>query len=80
MSKDENSGKTATITKIEDLLMAFATDIIPVLRDHFYDQEDILKDVLGNELLDWENDQDLKEDWQEDKDVFKEILKKAFGV
>ena len=80
MSKDENSGKMATITKIEDLQMAFATDIIPVLRDHFYDQEDILKDVLGNEFLDWENDQDLREDWQEDKGVFKEILKKAFDV
>ena len=64
----------------EDLQMVFATDIIPVLRDHFYDQEDILKDILGNEFLDWENDQDLKEDWQEDKEIFKEILKKAFGV
>ena len=80
MSKDENSGQTGSITKIEDLQMAFATDIIPVLRDHFYDQEDILKDILGNEFLDWENDQDLKEDWQEDKEIFKEILKKAFGV
>ena len=80
MSKDENSGQTGSITKIEDLQMAFATDIIPVLRDHFYDQEDILKDVLGNEFLDWENDQDLKEDWQEDKEIFKEILKKAYGV
>ena len=80
MTKDENSGETEIIKKIEDLQMAFATDIIPVLRDHFYDQEDILKDILGNEFLDWENDQDLKEDWQEDKEIFKEILKKAFGV
>ena len=80
MTKDENSGETEIIKKIEDLQMAFATDIIPVLRDHFYDQEDILMDVLGNEFLDWENDQDLKEDWQEDKEIFKEILKKAFGV
>ena len=80
MTKDENSGETEIIKKIEDLQMAFATDIIPVLRDHFYDQEDILMDVLGNEFLDWENDQDLKEDWQEDKDIFKEILKKAYGV
>jgi 5-methylcytosine-specific restriction protein B len=80
MTKDENSGETEIIKKIEDLQMAFATDIIPVLRDHFYDQEDILMDVLGNEFLDWENDQDLKEDWQEDKEIFKEILKKAYGV
>ena len=80
MVKDENSGKTEPMTKIKDLQLAFSTDVLPLLRDYFYDTTDVLySEILKNEFLEQETE-DLKEDWQKDSDIFVATLKKVFDV
>jgi len=80
MVKDENSGKTEPMTKIKDLQLAFSTDVLPLLRDYFYDNTDVLSsEILKNEFLEQETE-DLKEEWQKDSDIFVATLKKVFDV
>jgi len=80
MVKDENSGKTEPMTKITDLQLAFSTDILPLLRDYFYDNTDVLySEILKNEFLESETE-NLKEEWQKDSGIFVDTLKKAFDV
>ncbi len=74
-----NNGKS--IDSTEELQFVFATDIIPLLRDYFYDDEESLKEILGGEFIDWENlHRDMKEDWQEKTTVFTKTLEDAFGI
>ena len=79
MVKDENSTKAEPMTKIKDLQLAFSTDVIPLLRDYFYDNFDALSEILNNEFLEAETE-NLKEEWQIDSDIFVDTLKKAFDV
>ncbi len=70
-----------SIDSTEDLQFVFATDIIPLLRDYFYDDENSLKEILGEQFIDWNNPhRDMKDDWQEDPQVFLNTLKDAFGI
>ncbi len=70
-----------SIDSTEDLQFVFATDIIPLLRDYFYDDENSLKEILGEQFIDWDNPhRDMKDDWQEDPQVFLNTLKDAFGI
>ena len=68
--------------KIKDLRFAFATDVIPVIRDYFYADEDELRDVLSDQFINWNDDArgDLIDDWQDDDGKFKVAIKSAFHV
>jgi 5-methylcytosine-specific restriction endonuclease McrBC GTP-binding regulatory subunit McrB len=70
------------IQKVADLRFAFATDVIPVLRDYFYADEDELRDVLNGQFINWSDDArgDLIDDWQDDDGKFKVAIKSAFNV
>jgi 5-methylcytosine-specific restriction endonuclease McrBC GTP-binding regulatory subunit McrB len=70
------------IDNIRDLRFAFATDVIPVLRDYFYADEEELRDVLNGQFINWSDDArgDLIDDWQDDDAKFKEAISTAFDV
>ena len=70
------------ITTINELQFVFATDIIPLLRDYFYDSDDDLMEVLGEEFIDWNegSDRNLKEDWQNNSEIFRTAIKKAYAI
>jgi 5-methylcytosine-specific restriction protein B len=70
------------ITEIKELQFVFATDIIPLLRDYFYDSDDDLKEVLGEQFIDWDegSDRNVKEDWQDDAETFRTAIKEAYNV
>jgi 5-methylcytosine-specific restriction protein B len=70
------------IDNIKDLRFVFATDVIPLLRDYFYADEDELRDVLNGQFINWDADArgDLIDDWQDDDGKFKEAIESAFDV
>ena len=70
------------ITEIKELQFIFATDIIPLLRDYFYDSDDDLKDVLGEQFIDWNegSDRDVNKDWQNNSETFRTAIKEAYDV
>ena len=70
------------ITEIRDLQFVFATDIIPLLRDYFYDSDDDLKEVLGEQFIDWNegSDRNVEEDWQNNPEIFRTAIEKAYDV
>ena len=70
------------ITEIKELQFVFATDIIPLLRDYFYDSDDDLKEVLGEQFIDWDegSDRTVKEDWQNNIETFRIAIKQAYDV
>ena len=70
------------IDSIKELQFVFATDVIPLLQDYFYADEDALKDVLSNQFIDWGDDEtgDLLTDWQDDDGKFKAAIKSAFDI
>ena len=71
--------KEKAITDIEELQFVFATEIIPLLRDYFYDSDDDLKEVLGEQFIDWNEDSDrnVKDDWQDNAETFRIAIKEA---
>jgi len=74
-----DGGKSIDSTR--DLQFVFATDIIPLLRDYFYDDEESLKEILGGEFINWESlHRNVKEDWQGEPENFITTLKDAFGI
>jgi 5-methylcytosine-specific restriction endonuclease McrBC GTP-binding regulatory subunit McrB len=68
------------ITKISDLQMVFAYDIIPLLRDYFYDDESKLTSIFGNHWFD--ENKDINKDWQgsSNTEKFRNNLHTSFGV
>lgn len=70
------------ITEIKELQFVFATDIIPLLRDYFYDSDDDLKEVLGEQFIDWDegSNRNVKKDWQNNLETFRAVIKKAYNV
>ena len=70
------------ITKISDLQMVFAYDIIPLLRDYFYDDESKLTSIFGNHWFD--KNKDINKDWQGSSNTntekFRDNLHTSFGV
>jgi len=64
------------ITTKKELQFAFAYDIVPLLKDYFYDDDKILKKILGNQFID-ENRNVLLE-WTENESVFMKSLEKAY--
>ena len=70
------------ITEIKELQFVFATDIIPLLRDYFYDSDDDLKEVLGEQFIDWNegSNRNVMEDWQNNPETFRIAIKKAYDV
>jgi hypothetical protein len=70
------------IDNIAELRFAFATDVIPVLRDYFYADEEELRDILSGQFINWNDDAhgDLINDWQDDDGKFKDAIKSAFDV
>jgi 5-methylcytosine-specific restriction protein B len=70
------------ITDIKELQFVFATDIIPLLRDYFYDSDDDLKEVLGGQFIDWDegSDRNLKDDWQDNAETFRTVIEEAYDI
>ena len=70
------------ITEIKELQFVFATDIIPLLRDYFYDSDDDLKEVLGEQFIDWNegSNRNVIEDWQNNSETFRTAIKEAYDV
>ena len=68
------------INEISDLQMVFAYDIIPLLRDYFYDDESKLIDIFGKDWFDENND--ISKNWQGPNNTKKFInnLETSFGV
>lgn len=68
------------LTKISDLQMVFAHDIIPLLRDYFYDDESKLMNIFGDHWFD--KNKDINKDWQGSVNIgkFRDNIKKSFGV
>ena len=68
------------INKISDLQMVFAYDIIPLLRDYFYDDESKLIGIFGKDWFDENND--ISKNWQGPNNTKKFInnLETSFGV
>jgi len=64
------------ITTVEELQFAFAYDIVPLLKDYFYDDDKMLHIVLGDEFID-ENRNVILE-WTEDEMLFMKTLEKAY--
>jgi len=64
------------ISGIEDLQFAFANEILPLLREYFYDDEDGLRIILGNQFLDDEGN--VIPEWKTSLDSFEEAIKTAY--
>ena len=64
------------ITTREELQFAFAYDIVPLLKDNFYDDDKILKDILGDEFID--ANRDTISEWMEDVSEFMKALESAY--
>ncbi len=64
------------ITTKEELQFAFAYDIVPLLKDNFYDDDKILKDILGDEFID--ENRDTISEWMEDVSVFMKTIESAY--
>jgi 5-methylcytosine-specific restriction protein B len=64
------------ITTVKELQFAFAYDIVPLLKDYFYDDDKILKTVLGDEFID--ENRNIITDWVEDEKIFLKSLKSAY--
>jgi len=65
-----------SITTKEELQFAFAYDIVPLLKDNFYDDDKILRDILGDGFID--ENRDTVVEWIEDVDVFMRIIENAY--
>ena len=64
------------ITTREELQFAFAYDIVPLLKDNFYDDDKILRDILGDEFID--ENRDTISEWMEDVSKFMTSLESAY--
>jgi len=65
-----------SITTKEELQFAFAYDIVPLLKDNFYDDDKILRDILGEGFID--ENRDTIVEWMENVDVFMEIIESTY--
>ena len=78
------SGKDP-LSKISELQMVFAYDIIPLLREYFYDDESKMKGIFGEgNWQSWfdEKSGDINKKWQgsDGEENFVDNIKKSFGV
>jgi len=64
------------ITTRDELQFAFAYDIVPLLKDNFYDDDKILRDILGDEFID--ENRDTISEWMEDVSKFMTSLESAY--
>ena len=64
------------ITTVEELQFAFAYDIVPLLKDYFYDDDKILNNILGGEFID--ENRNIILEWTEDESLFMKSLEKAY--
>ena len=63
------------VNDVSDLHFVFIYEIMPLLQDYFFDDyEKLANDILSDDFVDVENMM-IKQDWQEDKARFIEILK-----
>jgi len=61
---------------INDLQSAFALDILPSLKDTFYDDEQPLRKILGNQFIDDRGN--IIPDWRKDPEKFEQAIEIAF--
>jgi len=65
-----------SITTKKELHFAFAYDIVPLLKDNFYDDDKILRDILGEGFID--ENRDTIVEWIENVDVFMKIIESTY--
>ena len=64
------------IMTVGELQFAFAYDIIPLLKDYFYDDDKILHKILGDEFID--KNRNIVTEWTENESLFMNILEKTY--
>ena len=64
------------ITTVEELQFTFAYDIVPLLKDYFYDDDKILRTVLRDQFID--ENRNIISEWTEDTSLFMKSLEKAY--
>lgn len=62
-----------TVDSISQLQYIFAYEIIPLLREYFFDNDEKLKEILKEQFIDWEN-MTVKDDWQKNEGDFLQNL------
>jgi len=62
-----------TVQDISKLQYIFAYEIIPLLREYFFDNEEKLQEILKHQFIDWDN-MIVKVDWQQNEDIFVQYL------
>jgi len=69
--------ETNPITKVEELQFAFAYDIIPLLKEYFYDDDTMLHKILGDKLID--ENRNIIPAWTENESQFMKILEETYS-
>ncbi len=62
-----------TVQDISNLQYIFAYEIIPLLKEYFFNDEEKLKEILKKQFINW-TDMTITKDWQEDEATFEEYL------
>ena len=62
-----------TVQDISNLQYIFAYEIIPLLKEYFFNDVEKLKEILKNQFIDW-SDMTIIKKWQEDEEIFLEYL------
>jgi hypothetical protein len=62
-----------TVKDISKLQYIFAYEIIPLLKEYFFDNKKMLQDILNKQFIDWK-DETITDDWQKDEKKFIEYL------
>ena len=62
-----------TVQDISKLQYVFAYEIIPLLKEYFFNDNEKLKAILKNQFINWD-DMTITKDWQEDEPIFEKYL------
>lgn len=64
------------IETIKELQFVFAYEILPLLREYFYDDKKTLKKILGTEFI--LDNLDEENDWKTQSEIFEKIITSEF--
>jgi len=62
-----------TVKDISKLQYIFAYEVIPLLKEYFFDNKEKLKEILKGQFIDWKTET-IKDEWQKDEKIFIENL------
>ena len=69
------------LNDIKDLQMTFAYNIIPLLREYYFDNDKALKELLNGKFLIWDESgkiEKIDDKWKDDSEKFITAVKSAF--